>query len=69
MHSPIVRSYGSLGAALPPARPADTLVVAGSVLNDMQGIFDVISAGSKHPAAGPLIEVAGSSAAVYQTGG
>ena len=69
VHAPVVRSYGSLGAALPPARPADTLVVAASVLNDMQRIFDVISAGSKHPAACPLIEVAGSAAAIYQTGG
>ena len=64
MRAPVVRSYGSLGAALPLARPADTLVVAGSVLNDMQQSFGVISAGSKHQAACPLIEVAGSAAAI-----
>ena len=69
MHAPVVCSYGSLSAALPLARPADTLVVAGSVLNDMQQSFGVISAGSKHQAACPLIEVAGSAAAIYQTGG
>ena len=68
MRAPVVRRYG-LGAALPLARPADALVVAGSVLNDMQRIFDDISAGSKHPAACPLIEAAGFAAAIYQTGG
>ena len=69
MHAPVVRSYDSLSAAQPLARPADTLVVAEGILDDMQRTFDVISAGLKHPAACPLIEVAGSAAAIYQTGG
>ena len=69
MHSPVVRSYGSLGAALPPARPADTLVVAEGILDDMQKIFNVVSAVVKHPAACPLIKVASSAVSIYQTGG
>ena len=69
MHSPVVRSYGSLGAALPPARPADTLVVAEGILDDMQRIFNVVSAVVKHPAAYPPIKVAGATVSIYQTGG
>ena len=68
MHAPVVRSYGSLGAALPLARPADTLAVAGGILDDMQRIFNVVSAGLKHPAACPLIKVAGSAVSIHQTG-
>ena len=69
MHSPVVRRYGSLGAALPLARPADTLVVAGGILDDMQRIFNVVSAVVKHPAAYPLIKVAGATVSIHQTGG
>ena len=69
VHAPVGRSDGSLGAALPLARPADTLVVAGGILDDMQRIFNVVSAVVKHPAAYPPIKVAGATVSIYQTGG
>ena len=37
--------------------------MAGGVLDDMQRIFNVVSAVVKHPASYPLIKVAGATAA------
>ena len=41
--------------------------MAGGILDDMQRIFNVVSAVVKHPAAYPLIKVASAPVSIYLT--